>query len=135
MPQPWKRNVATEHLRQLARDHDLRITWARDWMNSEASSCCVAIPRPWNARLYLVALHEFGHVLDPLARRLDRDVRPTVIDRDYMACEGAATGWAIAHVHDDLVAALPDNAVDYLGYGFRTHANGLARKRRDALVR
>lgn len=50
----------------------------------------VSVPRPSSGGRYLVALHEFGHVLDPLAKR-------HVASRDpyrQILVEAAAWAWA-----------------------------------------
>lgn len=63
----WDELSATQHLEDLAEEHDIEITWTAgtDWQESLSfvSARAVYIPVPTDFGAYLVALHEFGHIL------------------------------------------------------------------------
>lgn len=113
----WSRKLAEAHLIALSVRHDIDIIWltGSDWQHAEAFhvSGTVRIPRPYNMRYFLVALHEFGHLLDPTARKLWAQ-HPDVI-AEYQACEAAAWGWALQNVPADLQRHLTKGEV------FQTH--------------
>lgn len=137
----WPRADATDHIRELAKANGVRIHWEQEWHQSASTEAHVIyIPKPYNARLYMVCLHELGHLLDPLARRLWQACERTHNRnraRDYLACEAAATGWAITNAHPQLVDCFPseDVTMDYLTRGIRTHMEEVARARRESLLR
>lgn len=130
-----------QHVRDLAKEYGARITWEQRWhLSSSDDRNNLVIPKPYNARLYMVCLHELGHIADPLARKLwDATERTHNLhrSRDYLACEAAATGWAIDHIDPQLSDLMPppDVAMDYLTRGIRTHIEEVARARRAALLR
>jgi len=94
---PWPRKRTREHIDRLASDHGIAITWVRDWFDAESypDTKIVFIPKPSCIFHYLVALHEFGHILDKDSRRL-RKSSPYSMS-SVLACEGHAWGWAMDH--------------------------------------
>lgn len=137
----WPRADATDHIRELARANGIRIRWAQQWHQSTSTDAhVIVVPKPYNARLYMVALHELGHLVDPLSRRLWAATERThnrYRARDYLACEAAATGWAIVNADPQLVELFPpsDVSMDYLTRGIRSHMEDVARAHRESLLR
>lgn len=128
---PWRRAEALAQLKRLARDNRIHVHWRNGpgWLNeamahtsASAGRRTVVIPRPYNARQYLVALHEFGHLLGPLpeAQRL---AHPWTSAEWKLISEGAAWGWAMEHIPDRLdVAITAHDLACTAGTGFWTHA-------------
>jgi len=128
----WKRNLAQAHLDQLAARYDIDIIWLtgradRDWKEAQAffMSQTVHIPRPWTMRLYLIALHEFGHLLSKQAVKL-WESDPHDLEK-HAACEGAAWGWAVANVDPDLRGYLTNESVEDIGYAIGLGTTAAAR--------
>lgn len=119
----------------MAREHHISIHWknGRGWMDkahtttSAAADLSIAvIPRPNNARQFLVAMHEFGHILGPLPRseRLSHHWTPGEWE---LIEEAAAWGWAMEHIPDDLDRAITE--LDFektVNHCFGTHAWSVA---------
>lgn len=132
MPKPWKRNVAEVHLRTLCRTHGIAIRYVRgrNWMHlSESSETArqVHIPHPNNARQYLVALHEIGHLLGPIGVSSRNDYPDWGSPMHHILCEASAWGWAVEHIHTDLDMSI--GYVDFaktLGRGLLTHSWSMA---------
>lgn len=104
---PWPRKLAQAHLLTLAARHDVEIVWRllseHDNMEASIAARTVWVPRPYNFRMYLIALHEFGHILSPLAVKLHyANTTGTADLQGYLACEGAAWGWAAENIDPDL---------------------------------
>jgi hypothetical protein len=102
----WPKKEAEQYLRKLGRKHKVKIHWikGRDWQYKAAASetaRMVDIPRPYNVRQFLVALHEFGHIVGPMpnSRRLDYDMTPGEFK---LMMEAAAWAWAMEHVPDTI---------------------------------
>lgn len=103
---PFPRKLVRNHVELLAGRYGIEINWIRNpdaaWADDLERS--IGIAKPTDPQRYLVALHELGHLLDPEARRLGKqlaraDARGAVLDLGkLMACEGYAWGWAMAHV-------------------------------------
>lgn len=97
MRTPWPRKRAEIHLEWLGQEHGVQVAWLKagaHWTTASATPGrwpVVHVPKPNTPRQYLVALHEFGHVLSDLARELDTAAHS---EERYIACEGAA--WAKA---------------------------------------
>lgn len=96
MVTPWPRKRAEIHLKWLGQKHGVQIIWlppGKGAMHGEASVGsrfpAVYIARPYTPLGYLIALHEFGHILSPLSRSLWLDNSDADTEA---ACEGAA--WA-----------------------------------------
>jgi hypothetical protein len=130
--QPWKRNVAEVHIRTLARRHGIAIRYlrGRNWMEdaeSSESAQLVHIPHPNNARQYLVALHELGHLIGPVGVST-RDEHPDwSSDTFHLITEAAAWGWAVEHIHGDLDRSIAHlDFAKTVGYGFLTHCWAVA---------
>jgi hypothetical protein len=128
----FPRAAAIEHVRELAKQHNLVISWVKKWETSTAiQPNRLFIPRPWSGKLYLVALHEIGHFVDPTAKRHWETTRV----RDYLVSEAAATGWAIEHIDPGVAEAMLMDDFAYLADGFKGHGRDLVRIRRESLLR
>lgn len=104
MPPSFDRAAATQHLRDLAAEHDIEVSWVRGWTKAEAWPMlrAVSIPRIRSARDYLVGLHELGHCLSPHARGLHE----AGVLYDEISCEGYAWAWAATHADLALAATI-----------------------------
>jgi hypothetical protein len=113
-PRSWQRKVAERHLLSIARLNGLKIRWlsGRHWhteAEAQGTAQRVLIPKPNNQLQYLVALHEFGHLLGPFPI-VARPGLPLVNATDIGASPGqyallmeaAAWGWAIEHIANEL---------------------------------
>lgn len=136
---PWKRSEATTHLEALGEAHDIDIGWLVGGEGYGWTSACavfgtrqVFIPTPWVPRLYLVGLHEFGHLLSPLAVRLWKCGEETSAD-ESTACEGAAWGWALAHIAPERLADFRRDDFEHVEYGMLHHAWSIVGERRRKL--
>lgn len=131
----WNRALAIAHLEELAARHDIQLLWLTgregvDWKYACAfhKSRTVHVPVPRNPRLYLVALHEFGHLLSPTAKRLwGASERPDV----STACEGAAWGWAMGALHRDLAGKILRADLSHVEFGIIYHSQQLVRETRE----
>lgn len=136
----WARNRATVHLHWLAHEHGVTIRWmppGRMWTYAWAhpGTMLVEIPKPYNPRLYMVCLHEFGHVVSPLARELwDRAQEHEAVEGEpgdlSTAIEGAAWGWAFDHADVDLLRALTQPDFEWAQYGIVEHLKTVVAARR-----
>lgn len=135
----WRRKDAETYLRSLGRRHHINIRWlvGRDWhekaeaiVSAAAGLRLVRIPRPNNARQFLVALHEFGHILGPLPDDA-RLLADWSTGEWKLASEGAAWGWAMEHIPVDLdLAMTEDDLKRTVGAGLSTHAWTVAHEAR-----
>lgn len=130
----WNRALAIAHLEELAARHDIQLLWLTgregvDWKYACAfhKSRTVHVPVPRNPRLYLVALHEFGHLLSPLAKRL---WGATGADAST-ACEGSAWGWAMDHLHSALASKILRADLSHVEFGIIYHAQQCVRETRE----
>lgn len=92
---PDDRSAAWAHLKQLATDHGIRLHTAKSRWRSEAhlGTRQVWVPKHMRAPIdYLIGLHEFGHILSPMAVHLHSNHMP--MERTA-AMEAAAWAWAI----------------------------------------
>ena len=123
----WSRKIAEQHLRRLGRKNHIKIHWlkGRKWLSAAeaiTTSREVRIPRPNNSRQYLVALHEFGHILGIDHRRLRLDIEMTPGESKLMV-EAAAWAWALEHVSPELDEdILADDFKAVLSAAFWSHA-------------
>jgi hypothetical protein len=123
----WSRKIAEAHLRRLARKNDIKVRWikGRNWLvDAEAviTTREVVIPRPNNSRQYLVALHEFGHILGIDHRVLRREIDMTPGEVKLMT-EAAAWAWALEHVAPELEEeVLAEDFKAVLSAAFWSHA-------------
>lgn len=121
----WKRNTAYVHLTTLAKKHGVKLRWVGGpgWLTkSEASYVArlVHIPRPYNPRQYLTALHELGHILGPFQVREEVDHLSATAYQ--ILSEAGAWAWAVEHIHSDLVDAIQlDDIKRVAGHGFSSH--------------
>lgn len=104
----FSRKLAEAHLLSLAARHDIEITWLMPFMGkheyaeSFITTRQIRTPFPWNFRMYLIGLHEFGHILCPLAVELHRRFPTEDNLPGYIAKEAAADAWAIENIDPDL---------------------------------
>lgn len=127
--QRWSRKLAEAHLRELGAQHDIDISWFKgDWRDSEARYVgrSVKIQHPYTPRTYLAALHEFGHLLSPFAKRYWNTPSPEM----HMAVEAVAWHWALANSHPQLLKRCYDEVWVLAEYGLLSHATQLVRKKR-----
>lgn len=118
----FPRKDAEKQLKRLAKSNDIAIRWiaGRNWLyeaEAYARARLVRIPRPNNARQYLTALHEMGHVMT--YHLIPSNASAS--ERRLMD-EAAAWGWAMDHIDHTFERALAES--DYhaiIGRGFATH--------------
>jgi hypothetical protein len=100
-------SLARESLERLAARHRVTLAWMRRGQDPEGAQSYpplrIAIcPAPTNGYRYLIALHELGHCVSPVARKHE--------DQDDVynvgLCEGAAWAWAAANRHPDVPVPL-----------------------------
>lgn len=92
------------HVLQLAAKHRITLFWLNEWGHAESfpEGRYALVPEISSAADYLVALHELGHVVSQVARRL---VRSSTV-YDYITMEGAAWAWAAEHADPELTGLL-----------------------------
>lgn len=124
---PFSRNIAKVHVSTLLSTNDIAVKWleGRDWFwlaSASHTAWRVEIPRPTSPKRYLVALHEIGHLLGPIApghRTENPDWTPgqfTLIE------EAAAWAWAAEHIHDAIDMSLTEaHYRSVVGEGFTKH--------------
>lgn len=101
------RRAAWSHLRQLATEQKIKLhpTKARWQAEAHISTRQVFTPRRMTAPIdYLVALHEFGHILSTLANHLMVPPHPSA--EQQAAAEGAAWSWAFSNAEPELLALM-----------------------------
>ncbi len=125
---PWSTPAAENHFSLLGARHAIEVNYIEGrWKEAEAmlSTRQVFVPHPRNRALYLVGLHEFGHIISDLARSLfdtdEDDLEPS------LACEAAAWGWACNHADRELTGPLQQRDLAYLRGGLHYHAWRIAR--------
>lgn len=132
---PWKRKVAERHLLGLARRNGIRVHWLSGpkWhlrAIADSDKGRVSIPKPYSVKQYLVALHEFGHLLGSIPLTARTNV-PFVGQESLNATPGAyhllremaAWAWAIEHIATELeVLVTPRHFDAALGHGIASHS-------------
>lgn len=100
-----ERRRAYRHLRKLAEQLDVEINFVAGerWERWEASASTrqVWIPRPTRPTLYMVGLHEMGHVASTVASEWTpryEEPGPNAL------IEGAAWAWGTLHAKPELAA-------------------------------
>lgn len=120
----WDQDYAIQDLMDLAHDHSVSIIWdGGEYAITDHR--VVHISTPYNAAKYLVALHEFGHILSPRARHFEkRCSRPRTSSHaeydDYALCEAAAWAWAARFCDDYLYEQISDKTWKQVGSLFAT---------------
>lgn len=102
----------------MADRHGIEINWlSGDWQEAESfiTTRQVWVPKPYSRGLYLVALHEFGHIVSDLARELWDDEHP----ESGMACEAAAWAWAVTNADEELMEGASWEDYRYGGGGLQ----------------
>lgn len=103
--EPMKRDdrvFARKHLHNIGEVYRVAVHWIETRKDSEAhvSTRQVWIPRRMRRVAdYLIGLHEFGHLLSPLAVTLHNVGNL----QEEMACEAAAWGWAFENAAPELL--------------------------------
>lgn len=104
------RSQAWAHITELGERHRVKVRHAKTWAKSEAHAGTRQVwvpPRMHRPAMYLIALHEFGHVCQPSSRRI---LLTPYYEEDFFtatyASEGYAWGWAIDNARPDLLAAM-----------------------------
>lgn len=124
----------TEHVKALAAEHGIRVTWVPRWRESEAfwEAGHVRIPRIKHPYDYLFCLHELGHCVSPEAATWAADEWPDLEADRYAAVliEGAAWAWASAAALPSLTRHLRAKDWNTVAYAFRTYLAGPAWIRR-----
>lgn len=93
----FPRLEARSHLEALERKHGIEVRIVHDWRDGEANVTTrqIWVPDPTTPLRYMIALHEFGHVLDKISGKVMLHERPE--------CEAAAWKWAIRHARPNLL--------------------------------
>jgi hypothetical protein len=116
------------HFSLLGARHNIEVNYlGPDWKEAEAllGTRQVFLPHPRSRALYLVGLHEFGHLISDLARSLfDSDENELEAS---LACEAAAWGWACKVADRELTGPLQQRDLGYLKGGLGYHAWRIAR--------
>lgn len=105
---PDDRQAAWAHLRALATEHHIKMHSAKSRWKSEAHlpTRQVWVPKHMRAVIdYLVALHEFGHILSPMANHLFANHMP--LERTA-AMEAAAWAWAVQAAEPEVFDEMTD---------------------------
>lgn len=113
------RAFARSHIVNAGEVYNVRIHWtdkAYTDAESDVGTRQVWLPKVRTTVDYLVALHEFGHILSPLAVTLHNIGNL----QEEMACEAAAWGWAFENAAPELVDLLDDDDWTTLLALFRT---------------
>lgn len=117
---PDDRRAAWAHLRRLAAEHRVKLHATQARWDSEAhmGTRQAFVPRQLRAPVdYLVALHEIGHIVSPLARRL-------IGNRQYqheVAAEAAAWAWAVEHAEPAVLALAGERDWELVGEAMTSH--------------
>lgn len=118
---PDDRRTAWTHLRALATDHGIKMHKAKSRWRSEAhlGTRQVWVPKEMRAPIdYLVALHEFGHILSPCAVHLWSNHMP--LERTT-AMEAAAWAWAVQAAEPELFDEMTDKDWDLIAQAMVSH--------------
>lgn len=117
------------HIEDLAGKHKIRLRWVLGWGEAAAypGQPLALVPVIRHPYEYLIALHELGHCVDPIARKFnDRGDAYSVA-----LCEGAAWAWASVNASPALVRHVRAADWDKAAYAWRTYIAGPSQWRRD----
>lgn len=111
----FPKDEARAHIQRLERKHEIEVRIVKDKWDSEAhiQTRQVWIPDPTTPLKYLIALHEFGHILDKISAKVMR--------RSRAECEAAAWRWAIEHGRPELLDCLSPRDWLTVGKAWLTH--------------
>lgn len=118
---PEDRRAAWAHLRSLAAEYRIKMHATKPRWDSEChiNTRQVWVPRQLRAPIdYLVALHEFGHILSPLANQLISSNTP--LER-LTAAEGAAWAWAVQSAEAHLIDLMGEDDWRQVGTALVSH--------------
>lgn len=124
---PWHAEVvkrldgafARSHILNAGETYNVLIHWTdKPYLDAESDvpTRQVWLPKVRTVVDYLVSLHEFGHILSPLAVTLHNIGNL----QEEMACEAAAWGWAFENAAPELLDMLTDADWTLLLAMFRT---------------
>lgn len=123
----------TEHVKSLAAEHGIRVTWVPRWRQAEAfwESKHVRIPRIKHPYDYLFCLHELGHCVTTTsvdASAWSHGPRPEDFGDPLRflesLVEGAAWAWASAAALPSLTRHLRSKDWNTVAYAYRTYLAG-----------
>lgn len=107
------RLAAEEHVNELAEKHRIYVRRSRTWDTSEADGVTMMVQIPKVIRTgtdYLAALHEIGHLVDPVARehemRWSRSKGKRHTDAETLMVEAAAWAWAVRNAKPAILKAV-----------------------------
>lgn len=103
------RVFARSHLTNIGETYKVDVHWVEKRADAEAHVTTRQVWLPRRMRrpaAYLFGMHEFGHVLSPLAIMLENIGNL----QEEMACEAAAWGWAFENAAPELLELMqPDD--------------------------
>lgn len=108
---PAQRARAAEHIIELGRRHTIKVRRVSTWEKAAARPDLrvVWVPRVRTKMDYVVALHEFGHVLDRRAARLyAREGDEPADTANEIVMEAAAWAWALKHLDRTVVGEMSE---------------------------
>ena len=117
---PDDRRAARAHLKRLASDQRIKMHTTQDRWRAEADvpSRQVFVPRKMVSALdYLIALHEFGHILSGLGRRIHSDQ----LLQPLAAGEAACWAWAVENAEPHLLRLMTEEDWDEVGRAMVSH--------------
>jgi len=107
------RLAAERHINELAEQHRIYVRRSRTWDTSEADSVTRMVQVPKQIRTgtdYMAALHEIGHLVDPIARehemRYSRSKGKRNTDAETLMVEAAAWAWAARVAKPQILKAM-----------------------------
>ena len=122
----YQRTIAEQHLKAIGKKHGIAIHWigGRGWIHKAMAyhdGWRVDIPRPYSQQQYLVALHEFGHLLGPITTDSRRTLNITEGDH-FLLGEMGAWMWASNNISAGLHEAIQlDLFVKLVGDALTAH--------------
>lgn len=106
------RLAAEEHINAVAEQHRIYVRRCATWDGSEADPVTRMVMVPKTIRTgtdYLAALHEIGHLVDPIARehetRYSRSKGKRNHDSETLLIEAAAWAWAAREAKPGILKA------------------------------
>lgn len=109
----------SEHVREVAAEHGIRLTWIKSWRQAIAfhETKHAYVPEITHPSDYLFALHEVGHLASP------DSLEAWDGEGGYSSilCEGAAWAWAATTARPALTRHLRAKDWDLVAYAYRTY--------------
>lgn len=107
------RLLAEQHINEVAENHRIYVRRSKTWDTSEADAVTQMVQIPAKIRTgtdYMTALHEIGHLVDPIARehetRFSRTKGKRNLDSETLLVEAAAWAWAARAARPVILNAL-----------------------------